>query len=290
MGVRSSLNYTAVRLAAAIVVLVTVPLSSSCAPRPLEAETTLGMAVTIPPVADFVEHVGGDLVDVTLMVPAGASPHTYEPTPGQLTEVGRADVYVKVGSGVEFEVAWLDKLIAQNPDIAVVDCSTGIEIVDNDPHIWNSPVNAVAMIENIVEGLSAVDPSNANVYRANGEAYAAELTALHDYIVKRFAGAVERHFLVYHPSFAYFAMEYDLVQLAIEEEGKTTTPQALEQIIDLARQYDLQYVFAEPQFASAEAESVAEAIGGETVFIDPLPRSYAPNMRSVAAAISLELQ
>jgi zinc transport system substrate-binding protein len=274
----------------AVLMLATSSLVAGCAPQQPQAETTLGVAVTIPPVADFVNHVGGDLVEVTLMVPAGASPHTYEPTPGQLAAVGRADVYAKVGSGVEFELAWLGKLLGQNSDIEVIDCSSGIEIIDGDPHIWNSPANAGRMVENIVEGLSAVDPAHAGVYRENGDAYRAELSQLHDYVVEQLAGATERHFLVYHPSFAYFATEYDLIQLAIEEEGKTTTPQTLQQIIDLARQYNLHYVFVEPQFATAEAESVAEAIGGETMFIDPLPSSYIPNMRSVAAAISLELE
>ncbi len=272
----------------AVTVLAIIPVA--CTPATTGADTTLGVATTIPTVADFVKQVGDDLVEVTVMVPAGASPHTYEPIPSQMTAMTDADAYVKVGSGVEFEVTWLDKLIAQNPDITVVDCSAGIEIVNNDPHIWNSPVNAGTMIDSIVAGLSSADPENADVYASNGATYNAQLAELHDYVAERFAGATERHFLIYHPAFAYFAREYDLEQIAIEKEGKTTTPQTLQQSIALAQQYNLQYVFVAPQFATADAESVADAIGGETVFIDPLPGSYISNIRSVAAAIGLELE
>ena len=263
---------------------------AGCTGQQPEDETRLGVVVTIPPVADFVEQVGRELVDVTLMVPAGASPHTYEPTPGQMVEVSNADVYVKVGSGVEFELVWLDNLTAQNPDMPIVDCSKGVAKSGNDPHIWNSPQNAIVMVSNIMNGLSSADPANSEIYERNGADYVAQLSDLHEYIADRFADAASRHFMIYHPSFGYFAQEYGLVQLAIEHQGKSPTPQVLQACIDLATEHSLQYVFVAPQFATADAESVADAIDGDTAFIDPLASSYVPNMRSVAAAIDLELE
>jgi len=264
--------------------------ATSCAPTEGGDDSTLSVVVTIPPVADFVHSVGREHVDVTLMVPAGASPHTYEPTPGQMVEVSNADVYVKVGSGVEFEIVWLDKLLSQNQDISLVDCSEGITIVSNDPHVWNSPVLAMQMVENIVAGLSSADPTNRDIYEANGEAYLGDLAVLNDEIVEQLGEASNRHFLIYHPSFAYFAAEYDLVQLAIEHHGKPPTPQVLQTSIDAAREHSLQYVFAAPQLATDNAQSVAEAIDGSVEFLDPLADTYISNMRAVAEAIAQELE
>ncbi len=276
---------------AACIAALLMSLFSACTIATIpEEEPALRAVTTIPPLADFLEHVGGGLVQVTIMVPAGASPHTYEPTPGQMSEVAHADVYFKVGSGVEFELVWLDKLIAQNPEMPVVDCSRGIELIDDDPHIWNSPLNAITMVHNIIEGLASVDPDNTDTYAKNGAAYVDELRALHSEIKQMFEGADSRYFLVYHPSFAYFADEYDLIQLAIEEEGKATTPQTLQRTIDTARKHGLRYVFVEPQFATAEAEGIAETLGAEVVAIDPLPRIYIPAMRSTAEAIARELK
>ncbi len=262
---------------------------SGCTTGTGEAEG-VGVAVTIPPVADFVQNVGGEHVSVTVMVPAGASPHTHEPTPSQMSKIAGADVYFKVGSGIEFELVWLDNLTAQNRDMEVVDCSTGIGLRDNDPHIWTSPLNTITMVETIAEGLASIDPPRADIYRQNGQAYAAELRTLHEEIEEMLSGPETRHFLVYHPSFGYFAADYNLVQMAIEREGKATTAQTLQRTIDRAIEHNLEYVFVEPQFATAEAESIADALGGQTVAIDPLPRSYIPGMRSVAEAISLELE
>ena len=256
-----------------------------------EESSALGVATTILPVADFVNNVGGELVEVTLMVPSGASPHTYEPTPGQMVEVSEADVYVKVGSGVEFEVVWLDNLLEQNQDMEIVDCSEGVSLMGSDPHIWNSPVIAMQMAENIVDGLSQADPENADTYRKNGDAYVARLMSLHEDIESMFEDASTRVFMIYHPAFGYFAAEYGLTQLPIEHEGKDPTPQLLQKAIDDATEYNLQYVFVAPQFATDNATSVAEAIGGELASANALPEGdYIANMLDVAEAIALELE
>lgn len=273
-----------------LALLLVASFLTACTAQPEAEQSRLRVAVTIPPLADFVEQVGGGLVQVTVMVPAGASPHTHEPTPGQMSDIAHADAYFKVGSGVEFELVWLDNLVAQNPEMTVVDCSEGIELIDNDPHIWNSPVNAATMTRNIVQGLATVAPEHADAFESNGTAYVDELMTLHAEIEDVFAGAQTRYFLVYHSSFAYFAREYGLVQLAIEEEGKDTTPQTLRRTIDLAQEHRLHYVFVEPQFATAEAESIADTLGAEVATIDPLPRTYIPATRSTAEAIGLEIE
>jgi len=255
-----------------------------------ETDDTLNIAVSILPVADFVANVGGEHVEVTVMVPPGYSPHTYEPTPNQMVRISEADAYVKVGSGVEFEESWMSDLIAQNQDMTIIDCSPGVDLLGSDPHIWNSPVNAMQMVENIYQGLIDIDPANQSDYQANRDSYLADLQALDDYAHQTLDGFSNRNFIIYHPAFGYFAAEYDLTQIPIEHEGKEPTPQVIQDCIDKSVEYDLNYVFVAPQFATSYAETIAQEIDGQVLYVDPLPATYISNMRSVVASIALELE
>lgn len=277
-------------LALALLALMAPAPITACVPASESTPDRILVVATIAPLADFVEHVGGDRVNVTTLIPPGADPHHYEPTPRQMADVTSAAACFMVGSGVEFELEWMDNLAAQNPDMSVIDCSAGVTIEDNDPHIWTSPRNAVTMVETITAGLSLVDSAGAELYRANGTAYLGELERLDADITTLLSAGAERHFLIYHPSFAYFARDYGLVQLAIEEEGKSPTPHLLQDCIDWARQYSLQYVFVSPQSATAEAESIAEAIDGELLYVDPLPDDYLAATRAAAEAFALEVR
>jgi len=263
---------------------------TACAPASESTGDRIVVVATIAPLADFVEHVGGDRVSVTTLVPPRADPHHYEPTPRQMADVTSAAACFIVGSGVEFELEWMDNLAAQNPGMAMVDCSAGIAIQDNDPHIWTSPRNAMTMVGTITAGLSLVDPAGADLYHENGARYLGELERLDADINALLAAGNERHFLIYHPSFAYFARDYGLAQLAIEEEGKSPTPHLLQDCIDRARQYSLQYIFVSPQSATSEAESIAEAIDGELLYVDPLPDDYLSATRAAAEAFAREVE
>ena len=239
------------------------------------------VVVTIPPLADFVESVGKDKVDVTVMVPPGASPHTYEPTPSQLKKVSQAKMYVKVGSGVEFELTWMEKLVGVNQYMMVVNSSEGIEVVGNDPHVWLSPANARIMVENICDGLVKVDRENEEYYVENKNQYLEELTQLDKYIRERLEGIVEKKFMVYHPSWGYLAREYGLEQIPIEHAGKEPTAKEIKDAVEMAKKDDIKVVFVSPQSTTKSAEVIAKEIGGEIVSIDPLVQSYIPNMRTV---------
>jgi zinc transport system substrate-binding protein len=250
----------------------------------------LQIIASITTVADFVRQIGGNKVDVAIMVPPGYEPHTYEPTTSQMVTVSNAAAYVKVGSGIEFETAWMDDILALNSSMAVIDCAVGVEIIDEDPHIWNSPANAQQMALNIYNGLIAIDPANSEYYLSNYERYISELEELKNYISGLFEGYQNRNFLIYHPAFGYFAAEYNLTQLSVEEEGKETTAQKIQDCIDAARTNHLNYVFASPYETSAYAQTIADGIEGSVLYLDPLPSIYIANMRSVAASIALELE
>ena len=275
---------------------------ASCLSTPqAEDEGTLTVIVSILPQAEFVERVGGEYVRVTVMVPSGASPHTYEPTPRQLKDVSKAALYVTVGSGLEFELSWSEKIISMNEAMLVVDCSRGIELIPADehgtahgshperydPHIWLSVKNAQIMVENIFQGLIQVDPSHREYYARNKDAYIEELEVLDSKILQVFSGK-DRKILVYHPSWAYFCRDYGLQQIPIEEEGKEPTPQGIAQIIAYARENSITVIFASPQFNTESASVIAAEIGGTVVFIDPLDRHYIENMWKIALTMEGE--
>lgn len=252
------------------------------------------IAVTIPPEQEFVERVGGDHVRVVLLVPPGADMHTYEPPPGVLADVAEADMYATVGSGIEFELAWKDRIAAQNPGMLIVDCSRGIDLISadddghrgTDPHIWVSPRNAKVMVENIREGLTRVDPENAGDYRRNADTYLEELDALDEEIGRTLARSGVTKIMVYHSSWAYFARDYDLAEIPVEHEGKEPSPQRIEHLVGQAREEGIRVIFASPERSPRGAEVIAGEIGGTVVLVSPLAKDYIANMRHVAVAFA----
>ncbi|NMG83019.1 MAG: zinc ABC transporter substrate-binding protein [Methanosarcinales archaeon] len=292
--VKNTMDKKQVIMVAIVVLLIICAATSAYFFIGLEEEENkdnrTGVIVTIVSQQEFVEKVGGDRVHVTVMVPPGASPHTYEPTPGMMKEVTKAEMYAKVGSGVEFENNWMEKIISNNRDMNIVDCSKGITKMENDPHIWNSPVNAKIMVENICNGLIKIDPDNTDYYTQNKNNYLKELDTLDEYIHHKLDGFSNRVFMIYHPSFGYLAEEYNLTQLAVEHGGKEPTPQVIQDCIDMANQYNLQYVFVAPQFAAEPCKTVARAIGGETASMDPLARNYISNMEQIADSLASEFE
>lgn len=241
----------------------------------------IGLVVSILPLADFVENVGKDKVEVTVMVPPGASPHTYEPTPSQLRELSKAKIYVKVGSGVEFELVWMDKLIEVNQNMLICDSSRGVQLRGKDPHIWLSPLNAKIQVENIYEALVNIDPANKEYYAQNKENYLKKLDELDRKIGDGLSGIKTRKFMVFHPAWGYFARDYDLEQIPIEKEGKEPTVKGLAKLIDQAKTNSITVVFVSPQFSTESAETIAKEIGGRVAFINPLARDYLINMHMV---------
>ena len=280
------------KLSSVSILLVTLllALTASCT-TVTDTPGRIGVAVTLQPQAEFVEKVGGDKVVVTVMVPPGASPHTYEPTPSRMVSLAKAKMYAKVGSDMEFELVWMDKLVSTNRDMLVVDCSAGIKLQEItggqvnerstlDPHIWMSPGNARIMVHNIYDGLVQIDPDSSADYERNYVNYVQKLEELDRDIKVGLAGLPNRQFMVYHPAFGYFAREYQLTVLSIEEAGKEPSPAGLTRLIEQAKQHNVKVIFASPQFNPQSAEVIASAVGGKVIFIDPIARDYIANLRA----------
>ena len=270
----------------------------ACAPVAQPAGGKIGVMVTVLPQVEFVNAVGGDRVEVTAMVPPGANPHTYEVTPSQMAKLSRAKMYAKVGSPLEFELTWIDKLVAQNRDMLVVDCGQGIGLMESvdpdqpgmDAHTWTSPRNVKSMVGNICAGLSQISPDDRAYFEKNRDLYVEKLDALDSDIRSALDGIGSRTFIVYHPAWGYFAREYGLEQLGIERDGKEPQATYMARLIKEARENNIKVIFVSPQFDTRSAEAIAREIGGRVVSIDPEGGDYLDNMRKVAAAFKEALQ
>lgn len=271
------------------IVLVAIVFVCGCAAPDATQEDggKLKVVVSILPLADFVENVGGDNVgDVSVMIPPGSSPATYEPTASQLRDVSDADVYVMVGSGIPFESVWMDKIREMNKDMVVVDCSFGVEIVDNDPHIWLSARNAKVMVHNIYAGLVEADGANEEYYSMMHAKYALELDMVDREMDDALLGVSRGKFMVFHPAWGYFARDYDLLQVPIEIEGKEPSSADVSELIEFARDNEIKVVFVQPQFSAKSAGVIAREIGGDVVAVDALARDYIGNLRIVSKSFA----
>ncbi len=268
----------------------------------------LVVAVTILPQAGFVEAIGGDKVEVLVMVPPGAKPHFYEERPDRMVKLSRARMYAKVGSPLGFELAGMDKLIEANKTMFVVDCSQGIQLLEIgehqsdhdeeqhhdhtglDPHIWLSVRNAMIMAQNICTGLVQVDPANQDYYEENCADYLQQLAELNSEIVESLSEVENGRFIVFHPAWGYFAHDYDLIQIAVEQDGKEPDAQYQIRVIEEAKEYDIRVVFVSPQYSAKGADVIAREIGGVVVRIDPLAKDFIKNMPEVASAMKEAMQ
>ncbi|WFN33587.1 zinc ABC transporter substrate-binding protein [Methanogenium sp. S4BF] len=258
----------------------------------------LPVAVTIPPYREFAEAVGGDRVTVMVMVPPGASPHTYEPTPGQLKALSETPLYLAVGTGIEFEDAWMKRLTSVNPGMQVVDTSAGITLVSTDaggipitdgsirydPHVWLSPVNVRIIARNIADAYITESPDDAAYFEARYAAYDAYLARLDEEITEVFADAGEKTVLVYHPAWGYYADRYGLSMTSVEADGKEPSPATLKTIITAAEEKGIPVIFASPESPTRNAQAIADEIGGSVVYISPLAENYTENLMQVTGA------
>ena len=251
----------------------------------ISKEEKIGVVVSILPLAEFVEQVGKDKVEVTVIVPPGADPHLFELTPVQLKKISQAQLYVEVGSGLNFELTWMDKIKLIYKDMLICNSSIGITLVDKDPHIWLSPRNAKTMVENISEALIKIDPLSQKYFKKNSIEYVNKLDILDKEIKARLEGVKNRRFISYHPSWGYFAKEYDLIQIAIEDEGKEPSAASLTHIIDQTRAFNISIILVSPQYNIKSAEVVAKEVGAQIIKADPLSMDYINNLRKLVEEI-----
>ncbi|ACA59348.1 periplasmic solute binding protein [Candidatus Desulforudis audaxviator MP104C] len=260
---------------------------------------------TIFPLADIAKNIGGDRVAVSTLLPRGASPHTFEPTPRQMEQVTGARVLIQVGAGLD---DWAGKLAGvAGKDLLRVAVTEGLSLRAGghqhaecaghahehdhnacpaaetaaadpaygfaDPHVWLDPVLVRDEIApRIFSALCQAAPEDADYFAANLESYQAELTVLHADLTALTAGFERRSFIAYHSAWGYFADRYGLVEAATVEEapGKEPSPGWIMKVVETARAHQAGAIFAEPQFSTKAAEVIAAEYGARVLVLDPL--------------------
>jgi len=281
--------------------------------------------VSILPQKYFVERIGGDLVDVDVLVPPGANPHMYEPSPRQMTALTRAQVYFAIG--VNLEHVWLPRLADANRAMLVIRSQEGVDKMPMaahhhddgdehealheehegeygheamheehehgilDPHIWLDPLRVKIIARNTCAGLVKVDPAHKSAYETNLAAFLTELAELDRSIASTLSALPEgkRTFMVFHPSWGYFAKRYGLTQAAIEAGGSEPSPRHLAEIIEHGRELGASVVFVQPQFSRRSADVIASELGAKVVPLDPLAEDWKDNLLHAAEAFGKAL-
>lgn len=263
----------------------------------------LAVTVSILPQKYFVERVGGEYVQVSVLVGPGQSPETFEPLPRQMAALSDSALFYRIG--VPFEEAWIDGLQSAYPRLVFLDARHGITLREmepagghhhdydhhhasgqTDPHIWLNPANVRIMIDHLRDQLIALDPLHATAYQENHTRFTDELLQLERSIQQQLSTLKSRKFMVFHPSWGYFADAFNLQQKPIESEGKEPGARTLMRLIEQARQEGIKVIFVQQQFSSGQANSLARAIEGRLAPLDPLAESYLENLHKVADAIS----
>ncbi len=257
----------------------------------------LHIVSSILPEQKFIESIGGEHVQVALMVKPGNSPHTYEPKPSQMKDISRADLYLAIG--VEFEKVWLPKFANQNRHMKIIDISKGIqkypvsmqgkhESKHLDPHIWTSPLYTKKLAKNILTALVDADPSHQASYTTNYQAFIEEIDQTDQEIKKIFATLPKerKSFIVFHPSWGYFARYYGLTQIPIEIDGKAPKPRAVQKLIMKARALHIHTILTSPEFSDSIAKQIATELHINVIKVSPLDPNWSENLLRLAKAIS----
>lgn len=275
-----------------------------CMHHASQNDSQLQVTMTVLPQAEIAREIGGERVCVTVVVPPGVEPHTYEPSTGQLFEISGSDIYFRIGRGLlPIEDNLVERVRELNPKILIVDTSAGVPLIHGsdpgaenssmdpdhhgtDPHIWLAPSNLRIMATNIEAGLSEADPSHREEYVAGRESYLAKVDTIDTDIRGILSGMDGRSFIVFHPAWGYFAREYDLDQVAVEAGGTEPGIRHIETLVEFARAKGIEVVFADPQHSLRESGVIAGEINGTVVRLDPLAPDVLDNLKRVAAEIA----
>lgn len=267
--------------------------------------SNINAIVSIMPEQTFLKAIGGDKVKISLMVQPGNSPHTYEPKPSQMVAVAKADLYLAIG--VEFEQVWLPKFESLNSKMQIVDVTKGIEKMPMasahqhehehekeahtglDPHVWTSPSNVKIIAHNIYRALAKADTPNAPYYKENMDKFLASIERT-DTKIKEILSTLKenRNFMVFHPSWGYFAKDYNLTQITVEVEGKSPKPRELVNLIKEAREEKVKAIFTQPEFSDASAKIIAKELHIPVVKVSPMAAKWSDNLISIAKSIAGE--
>ncbi len=297
----------------ALLAIALCTLFPACARRADRAGASLGpdgkpvptVAVSILPQRYFVERIGGERVKALVLVGPGQNPHSYEPTPQQMTELSRAACWIL--SGTDFERSLVPKVREIAPNLTIVDGVDGVafrhleehhhedegekhadgpEGIERDTHTWLGREPAKILAAHVASALSAADPAGSSAYEAARDSLIADIDRVFDGLKGRLAPLGGTSVFVFHPSFGYFLDEFAIEQEAVETGGKEPSARVLAELIAEAKEDRPRAIFVQAQFPTGAARTVADAIGAEVVPLDPLAPDWLENISRIGEALA----
>lgn len=258
------------------------------------------ITVTMEPQRYFTETIAGDRFDVVSMVPKGSSPETYDPIPEQLVSLGDSKAYLRIGH-IGFELSWMERLLSNTPHLQVFDTSKGIDLIFEgghdhgdhhhpggvEPHVWSSTNNALIIARNTYKALTTLDKENEPYYLARYDSLCRTIQQT-DSVIRNILSTpgTSRAFMIYHPALSYFARDYGLHQISIEEGGKEPSPAHLKELIDVCKAENVRVIFVQPEFDRRNAEIIAEQTGTRVFPINPLSYDWGEELITIAEELT----
>lgn len=252
------------------------------------------ITVSIIPQKYFVELLAGNNYAINVMIPPGASPASYEPSPKQMKDLDASGIYLAVGH-LGFEKAWLPRLEKNHPKLKIIDTSSGIPLITEehqdgevhedghhhhgtDPHIWMSPKQAKQMVHNLASGLILHDNACKDLIIQNRDSLLTVLDTMDSLFTVSLEQLENKKFIIFHPALTYLARDYGLEQISMEFEGKEPSPAHLKKIVDRARAENIRVLFIQKEFDVENATQLAKEIDGQLIRIDPLAANWEEQM------------
>lgn len=275
-----------------LVALVGTVSVSSCGGKSDSSKPVV--TVSIEPQRYLLEKIVGDSIEINVLLADGTNPETFNPSMETMKQIAKSDAYFSIGL-LGFEPSLIEKLKSNNPDLNVVDTSSGIVLISGgcsghgegyDPHVWSSARNAKVIARTMYEEILKIDPDNKAFYEQNYNTLLGELDGLDAYAVEKLSGKTGRAFVVWHPSLSYFADDYGLHQISVGQEGKEQSMEHLRHCIEEVAEHGAQVGFVQKEF-DAKARSVMENdMKLSCVDVNLLSYDWDTEMRKVIDAIA----
>lgn len=277
--------------------------SVSCRSKDVENKK-MQLTVSILPQKYLAGFIAGDKFQVQAMLPPGSNHETYEPAPRDMEKLSTSALYLAIGA-LDFELTWLDRLKASNPNMKIINTSQGIEMLSGhvhddgdahenghksrgiDPHTWLSPACMKIQAANICTALSEIDTTNSAYFKSNLDRFNLLADSADRTIREILKASAGKSILIFHPALAYFARDYNLRQISIEQEGKEPSPAYLEELVKTAKEKNIKAIFISKEFDTRNAEVIAREIDGKVVVFDPMSENWAENLIELARLIAV---
>lgn len=268
-----------------LLILLTAIIVVSCKDNNKPTYDKRVITVTIEPLRYFAQRIVGDKFVVETMVPQGGNPETYEPSAKQMMNLSHSDLYIKVGS-IGFERTWMKRLEKSAPHSIVIDSSAGIETMESengipDPHTWMSCINAAIIARNIYNAVASIDAKDSIQFKNNLDKLLVDIEEVDTEIRSLLTKDKSRAFLIYHPILTYYARDYGLVQLPLEEEGREPSAQQMETLIKKAKQNNVRTFFVQKEFAARSTNVILRSVGAKREEINPLSYNWTEEMKNI---------